>query len=102
MTVDGYVRVSRVGGRSGESLISPDEQRRAIEAYAAANSLTVAEWFTDVDQSGGTLERPEFQQALDAPRPRFWGGSFTTRDQRRGVGWRIELDERPTSLVNTD
>ena len=32
--VAGYIRVSRIGGRSGEGYISPDEQREAIAAYA--------------------------------------------------------------------
>jgi hypothetical protein len=35
MRLDGYVRVSRVGGREGESFISPEVQRDRIAAYAA-------------------------------------------------------------------
>ena len=65
MQIDGYIRVSRIAGRSGESSISPDEQRRAIEAYSAAHKLEIVEWHTDLDQSGGTLDRPAFQAALD-------------------------------------
>jgi hypothetical protein len=84
MTVDGYVRVSRVGGRSGESLISPDEQRRAIEAYAAANSLTVAEWFTDVDQSGGTRSDRSSSRRSTRPVPAF--GVDLSRRGISGVG----------------
>jgi hypothetical protein len=34
LPVDGYIRVSRVGDRSGESYISSDVQREAIERWA--------------------------------------------------------------------
>ncbi len=34
MRLDGYIRVSRVAGRSGESFISPKVQRDKIEALA--------------------------------------------------------------------
>src|SRR5258708_39866073 len=51
--VDGYVRVSRVGGREGDSFISPALQREQIEAYAKAHGLTIARWHEDLDKSGG-------------------------------------------------
>jgi hypothetical protein len=50
-SADGYIRVSRVGGRKGESFISPDEQRAAIEAWAKATETEILEWHTDLDQS---------------------------------------------------
>lgn len=62
----GYVRVSRVGGRGGESFISPDVQREAIEAKARERGLELVGWETDLDQSGGKFEREGFQRALDA------------------------------------
>ena len=34
MRLIGYIRVSRVGGRGGDSFISPKEQRSKIAAYA--------------------------------------------------------------------
>ena len=34
MKLDGYIRVSRINGRSGESFISPDVQRDTIASYA--------------------------------------------------------------------
>jgi DNA invertase Pin-like site-specific DNA recombinase len=64
MRLDGYVRVSRVGGRSGESFISPDEQRREVASWASRHSHEVIAWHEDLDQSGGTIERPGFQAAL--------------------------------------
>jgi len=73
-TADGYIRVSRVAGRSGESFISPDEQRAAIEAWACSTKTTIIEWHQDLDQSGGTLDRPAFQQALARCRTGLTGG----------------------------
>jgi len=58
----GYVRVSRVAGREGERFISPDAQREAIERSASRHR--VVEWFTDLDQSGGKLQRPSLEEAL--------------------------------------
>jgi site-specific DNA recombinase len=62
MRLAGYVRVSRVAGREGERFISPDTQRENIEHIAGKH--TVAGWFTDLDQSGGKLERPQLEAAL--------------------------------------
>ena len=64
MRLDGYVRVSRVGGRSGESFISPDEQRREIESWASRHGHEVVACHEDLDQSGGTIQRPGFQAAI--------------------------------------
>jgi DNA invertase Pin-like site-specific DNA recombinase len=60
----GYIRVSRVGGREGDSFISPDIQRERISAYAAAKGHQIIDTITDLDESGGKLDRPGFQQAL--------------------------------------
>jgi site-specific DNA recombinase len=62
----GYVRVSRVGARGGESFISPPVQRNSIEAKARERGLEVVEWQTDLDASGGKFEREGFQRALEA------------------------------------
>lgn len=64
MQFDAYVRVSRVGGRSGESFISPELQRRAIEIWAAANHHDIVAWHEELDESAGKLERPKLQEAL--------------------------------------
>jgi DNA invertase Pin-like site-specific DNA recombinase len=61
----GYVRVSRVNGRDGDSFISPDVQRERIEAVAKANGITIVDWFEDYDRSGGTNDRPGFQAMLE-------------------------------------
>jgi site-specific DNA recombinase len=54
---DGYIRVSRVGDR-GERLRSPDWQRREIRDAANARGLTVRQVISDLDESGGSDQRP--------------------------------------------
>lgn len=61
----GYVRVSRVGGRGGESFISPELQRERITLAASGNDVEIVQWFEDLDHSGGKWERPGFQAALE-------------------------------------
>jgi site-specific DNA recombinase len=63
--LDGYVRVSRIGGREGEGYISPDVQREAIESYADELGGEVVAWHDDQDFSGGNAERPAFQAVLE-------------------------------------
>src|SRR3954471_19528984 len=70
--VDIYCRVSAVGGR--EHLISPEEQERDARAFAQRRSLTVGQVFVDLNESGGTLERPGLQRALDRVRAGTSGG----------------------------
>jgi site-specific DNA recombinase len=64
--VAGYIRVSRIGGRSGEGYISPDEQRDAIAAYARELGVCVPDdaWFEDQDYSGGNLDRPGWERVV--------------------------------------
>jgi site-specific DNA recombinase len=62
--LDGYVRVSRVGGREGDSFVSPQLQRDRIEAAARNAGGEIVEWHTDLDESGGDAERPGFVKAL--------------------------------------
>lgn len=65
LRLDGYIRVSRVGGREGEGYISPDEQRDSILAYAAQLGGEIVAWHDDQDYSGGNTERPGFQAMLE-------------------------------------
>ncbi len=61
----GYVRVSQVGGREGESFLSPDVQREKIEAWAAYRGFTVAAWYTDLDRPAKERDvRPEFDRMM--------------------------------------
>jgi DNA invertase Pin-like site-specific DNA recombinase len=63
-TADGYIRVSRRAGREGESLISPELQRKKIADWAKLHEVEILQWWEEIDQSGAKLERPLFQQAL--------------------------------------
>jgi DNA invertase Pin-like site-specific DNA recombinase len=58
MRAVGYIRVSRVGGREGDSFISPQLQREQIEAVARREGLEVAEVIEELDASGGDASRP--------------------------------------------
>lgn len=62
--IDGYIRVSRVGGREGDSYISPTVQREAIERWAAHKGVQIVAWHVDEDQSGGTQDRPGLREAM--------------------------------------
>jgi hypothetical protein len=56
--VVGYVRVSQVRGREGDSFISPELQREQIAAVARREGLEVAEVIEELDASGGDAKRP--------------------------------------------
>jgi site-specific DNA recombinase len=56
--LDGYVRVSKVGGREGDSFISPQAQRERIDLAARNSGATIGEWFTDLDETGASSQRP--------------------------------------------
>src|SRR5581483_727388 len=53
MRMDGYIRVSRVMGREGDSYMSPSIQRDDIEKYAATHGIEIDRIETDEDVSGG-------------------------------------------------
>ena len=62
--VAGYVRVSRVGARSGDSFQSPKAQEEAIRAHALARRLRVVDVVHELDQSGGSMQRPQLQRLI--------------------------------------
>jgi site-specific DNA recombinase len=64
MRLDGYVRVSRVGGRSGDAFISPGEQKERVRAWAKAHDHTIAKWHEDLDQPGSKADRPGLIAAM--------------------------------------
>ena len=65
MRAVGYIRVSRVGGREGDSFISPQLQREQIEAVARREGLEVAEVIEELDASGGDASRPGWNRAIE-------------------------------------
>ncbi len=82
LQLDGYIRVSRVGGRMGESFISPEVQQEQIETWAKLMSAQIIEWHTDLDQSGGTMARPAFQQAYERVLHKETGGLVVAKIDR--------------------
>ena len=54
LTFDGYIRVSDVNGRGGESYRSPKDQRAIIERLAAQFGLTLDEVVSEEDVKGST------------------------------------------------
>jgi len=65
MKLEGYIRVSRVGGRSGDSFISPGEQRERIKAWARSQGHSIAKWHEDLDQPGSKADRPGLTAAIE-------------------------------------
>ena len=82
MKLDGYIRVSRVGGREGDSFISPTVQNDRITAYAHAVGHEIAAWHTDLDQSGATMRRPGLSAALERVRSGETGGIIVLKLNR--------------------
>lgn len=62
----GYIRVSSVRGRSGDSFLSPTDQRREIERLAQREGITITTWLEELGASGGDASRPKWNQALKA------------------------------------
>jgi DNA invertase Pin-like site-specific DNA recombinase len=62
--LDGYVRVSQVAGRGGESFISPAVQREQIEGWIGLHGHTVGRIFEELDESGARADRPMLMEAL--------------------------------------
>jgi DNA invertase Pin-like site-specific DNA recombinase len=80
--MDGYVRVSRVAGREGESFISPDVQRQKIAGWAELHDVEIVRWWEELDQSGRRRDRPMFQQALGRCEAGETGGIVVARLDR--------------------
>src|SRR3954454_19042471 len=65
MRIDGYVRVSQVRGRSGDSFISPALQRERIESWARLHGAEVVAVHEEMDESGARRDRPLFSKAIE-------------------------------------
>src|SRR4051812_21885436 len=64
--VIGYIRVSRVGGREGDSFLSPDLQREQHAAVCKGEGLVVVREIEELDESGGNVGRPGWNEAIEA------------------------------------
>jgi len=94
---DGYIRVSKKGKRAGASYITEAEQRAKIEGWAKLRGVTIGEWFTDKDVSGGKLERPGLDKLLarlEAGETEGVAVAKLDRLSRLGVADALKLVER--------
>lgn len=67
MRLIAYTRVSKVAGRTGDSFQSPGEQRSAIEHIVALTpDARVVDWIEELDESGGSMDRPGVKRAIQA------------------------------------
>lgn len=73
--LDGYIRVSRVGDREGDSFIAPKVQREKIEGWARLHDVKLGEVVVEHDVSGGK-----------APAERDWRGSCNAVRAARARG----------------
>jgi site-specific DNA recombinase len=105
----GYVRVSVVGGRAGDSFISPSVQREQIEAWARLRGVDVVDHYEDLDQTGGKLSRPGLDALMDRVRRGEVDGVAVARLDRlsrAGVADALklieEMDEHGVKLAAVD
>lgn len=82
--VAAYVRVSRIGGRSGDGYIAKPQQRDRLSTFGEALDLEIPAdaWFEDEDYTGGNIERPAFQAALEAIEAKQYDGLIVARLDR--------------------
>ena len=66
MDLIAYIRVSKVGGREGDSFQSPKQQRQAIDAIVSLTpGARIVDEIEDLDESGGTMDRPGVKRAIE-------------------------------------
>lgn len=84
MKLDGYIRVSRVGGRSGDAFISPGEQKDRVKAWAKSQGHSIVKWHEDLDQPGSKADRPGLNAAMKRIEEGKTGGLVVARLDRFG------------------
>lgn len=96
LSLDGYIRVSRVAGRAGGSFISPDLQREQIEGWAKLRDVHIGAFHTDLDETGGKLSRPGLDAFMERLRTGQTNGIIVAkldRLSRAGVADALRLVE---------
>ena len=88
----GYVRVSHVGGRGGESFHSPEEQARTIRDYCDRHGHRVEMLDPELDASGGSETRPILNVAVAAVEASKYDGLIVAYGSRLARDVRIMLD----------
>lgn len=83
--MDGYIRVSRVGGREGERYISPTVQREKIEGWASLHDVALGELVVEEDVSGAKpVDQRELGRLLERVESGVSSGLVTMNLKRFG------------------
>lgn len=92
----GYVRVSHVGGRDGDSFRSPDDQAAAIQGWARNRNENVTILTPELDASGGDRNRPILAEAVKGIEDGLYCGLVVAYLSRasRSVSHLLELWDR--------
>lgn len=101
LPLDIYIRVSRVGDRSGESYISPREQLQAAKRWQERQTEEGNTWILrenppEENVSGGTMDRPIFNRIMQRIRDGESGGIIVfklDRLARSVVGGILALED---------
>lgn len=82
--LDAYIRVSKLAGREVESdkFITTKIQRNNIKSWAKANNATITWHEDETDKSGGTMNRPIFDQIMERVRKGETGGVIVAKLDR--------------------
>lgn len=73
--LDGYIRVSKVGARTPEEgFISPEIQETAIREWAVRSGVEVQIQRHELNKSGGTMDRPVWNDIMERIRSDRSGG----------------------------
>lgn len=78
-TAIGDVRVLRVGGRGGDSFLSPELQRQSIQRVCQRDGLALVDVLEDLDVSGGRRHPAAMEPGNRTSRPRANVQAGTTR-----------------------
>lgn len=94
--VGGYVRVSRVGGRSGEKFLSPTLQRERIAGWCTTHGHTLSVVVEDLDVSGGATDRDRLEALVERIERGDLGGLVVATLDRfgRSLPYAIALIDR--------
>lgn len=94
----GLVRVSKVGDRVEEDLLSPDIQRAAIEDHCARRGYTITGWIEGIDESG-SRRKSAWWAKLDGAVSQVEAGDADvlvvwkfSRTARQRLKWAIAID----------
>lgn len=96
LPMGGYVRVSVVGGREGDTFMSPGLQRDSIEGWAKRSSTDLAVIREELDVSGGARNRPGLEWLVSETQAGRLGGIVVAKIDRftRNVAYGADVIER--------